>query len=706
MIKLKTLAVVSALLVYSSLAMAQVDMTFSGVGNWTDPNLWDVGYVPGDVNLANYANISDANTICTVNTDTGAFAGGSARMQIDGGATLVLEEGGIIAATSWTRIGVSGVGTLEQTGGVFEIQNDKIGIGDKTGGEGYYIMSGGTMTYAGDRGDIAVGSRSGTGTLTIIGTDPVIAMEELIVSERDGSAGTVEFVLEADGVSPIVVIKTTIDSKGDTTESALVVSANAAPPLADILLVDVTGDSTANAFDTVNGAEAVEGAEVVVRGDDVENTYVLTYAGGTGNDIALLYQSTAVVIGDFEDGLGYWGPYAGINADPNLTIGTLGATSGEACLDVVTAGNYYPIQYDGPVLDMREATAVVMDVTLRVDEFADGTWTKVDKLAMNSDLGWMEAALTEVIDRNTGEATDSMDWGTWSGDQDRTLTWDLSGLDLSTMHTSSWFQLIPAINDGSGTGIFHIDNIRIIGAKKKPTVIWVSDNMKPFDANTPADGGFVELLEADAYNVVYHDRIDPVDGSQYWRVLDANKVAELNTADLVIISRNAYSGLYNQVDEETGFSEVNEWNGVTTPMICLSAHLARSSKWNWVNANNTYSNEVLVDVVDPNHAIFEGVAIDANGQTSLLTDDFNVDVLATAEVGNGTLLAARASDGYITMAEWQAGVEFYDGCGQVAGGPRLFFAAGSGTKYSPDGQYNLSEDGDIAFLNAVDYLLP
>ena len=293
----------------TSMVMAQVDMTFSGVGNWTDPNLWDSGSVPGVVDLANYANISGANTVCTVNTDTGAFAGGSARMQVDGGATLMLEDGGIIAATTWTRIGISGVGTLNQTGGVFEVQNDKIGIGDKSGGVGAYIISGGTMTYAGDRGDIAVGSREGTGTLTIVGSAPVISMEELIVSERDGAAGTVEFVLDANGVSPIVLSnKANIDGKGDTTVSALVVSASAIPPVGDILLVDTVSDTNvAGAFDTVNGAPGVEGAEVVISCGGVTNTYLLTYAGGTGNDIVLQYvpKMAAMVVNPEDLSMGF-----------------------------------------------------------------------------------------------------------------------------------------------------------------------------------------------------------------------------------------------------------------------------------------------------------------------------------------------------------------------------------------------------------------
>jgi hypothetical protein len=358
--KMKVWGMLLALVMCTSIAMAQdpVDMTFTGVGNWTDPNLWDVGSVPGSVQPANYVNIMEPNTVCTVNTDTGAFAGGNQRMQVDNGATLVLEEGGVLAANTWSRIGVSGVGTLIQTGGLFEVQNDKLGIGDKDSGTGYYIMSGGTLTHAGDRGDLGVGSRTGTGTFTVIGTVPVIQMEELIVCERDNANGTVEFVLDANGVSPIVLSNTaTIDAQGDTTTSALVVRATAVPPMTDILLVDITSENAVvGAFDTVNGNPATEGAQMVVSSGSVENTYTLTYMGGTGNDIVLLYQSSVTkskIVWVSE-----W------NADPNTGVpydqGWIDLLRAEGyVVDANTAGNYTELT-ESKIAELESADMIII----------------------------------------------------------------------------------------------------------------------------------------------------------------------------------------------------------------------------------------------------------------------------------------------------------------------------------------------------------
>ena len=137
----------------------------------------------------------------------------------------------------------------------------------------------------------------------------------------------------------------------------------------------------------------------------------------------------------------------------------------------------------------------------------------------------------------------------------------------------------------------------------------------------------------------------------------------------------------------------------------MNAHISRNSKWKWANGNETYSTDVLADIVAPDHAVFAGVEIDPNGQAMLLTDEYNVNVIGVADAGNGSLLAARASDGSVAIATWEAGVEFYEGAGQIAGGARMFFAAGSGSKSPKDGLYNLTADGEVAFLNAVTYML-
>jgi len=288
----RRLTVIMALVGLAS-GIAGAATRFTGVGNWNDPNRWSEGVPTGAVQ----ADIMDPNTVCTLNSTTGDWGSGAAqRMTLDGGATFLIEEGAQFLGGGWVRFGVSGVGTVIQTGGLVQVTNDKLGIGDKVGGKGYYTMLGGTLTFAGgDRGDLGVGSREGTGVFTVVGTAPVIQMSDLIVCERAGSSGTVEFKIDANGVSPIhLTDEAKIDALGDTTTAALVVSAIGTPPEANIVLVDVASDKAViGAFDTVNGKPGVEGVQVTIAANGLSVTYALTYVGGTGNDIVLLYQSSA-----------------------------------------------------------------------------------------------------------------------------------------------------------------------------------------------------------------------------------------------------------------------------------------------------------------------------------------------------------------------------------------------------------------------------
>ena len=67
------------------------------------------------------------------------------------------------------------------------------------------------------------------------------------------------------------------------------------------------------------------------------------------------------------------------------------------------------------------------------------------------------------------------------------------------------------------------------------TIIWVSDNKNP-TGGVAADQGWVDLLEANGHTVDLSFR------NQEGRALDAAKIAALNAADLIIISRDTSSG--------------------------------------------------------------------------------------------------------------------------------------------------------------------
>ena len=220
-------------------------------------------------------------------------------------------------------------------------------------------------------------------------------------------------------------------------------------------------------------------------------------------------------------------------------------------------------------------------------------------------------------------------------------------------------------------------------------IVWVSDNKNPDpDNGTAADQGWVDLLTAEGYKVDLSFR------NAEGRTLDDAKIEALNAADLIIVSRDADSGSYDNGDA------VAQWNSLNTPILLQIAHIMRSSRWKWLDTTNTGNGQPLLEAVDTSHPIFDGVSLDANNQVAIIeTQDSSITDVADA--GNGNVIAKRADNGGVWIAEWEEGQEYYAGAGQFAGGKRMWFAAG-GT--SPDGTYNLTADGETMFLNAVSLL--
>jgi len=81
-------------------------------------------------------------------------------------------------------------------------------------------------------------------------------------------------------------------------------------------------------------------------------------------------------------------------------------------------------------------------------------------------------------------------------------------------------------------------------------IIWVTETRDTDSDGIQDDQAFIDLLEAEGHTV------DAQLG--YWMSLDGAKVAALNNADLIVVSRACHSGNY----DETG--EALEWNAVET----------------------------------------------------------------------------------------------------------------------------------------------
>ena len=237
------------------------------------------------------------------------------------------------------------------------------------------------------------------------------------------------------------------------------------------------------------------------------------------------------------------------------------------------------------------------------------------------------------------------------------------------------------IGDGTagGSGSITINNVRLLS--KQPLIVLVSGNHDWDEDGVVDDFELRDLLEAEGYKVDYQP------GN--WTELDDAKIAALNAADLVIISRTTASGDYNNGDEPT------QWNSITSPMIVSSTHLVRNSRWKLLDTGGTPAGAPMMDLAD-------GTQIQAIDETVGLCSFAEIDA---ANVGNGVLLASGG--GWPWIVEWEAGVEYYAGAGQTAGGPRVFFVAGTqevagGSNW---GEWNLTADGEAIYLDTVSRLL-
>jgi hypothetical protein len=226
------------------------------------------------------------------------------------------------------------------------------------------------------------------------------------------------------------------------------------------------------------------------------------------------------------------------------------------------------------------------------------------------------------------------------------------------------------------------------------TIVWVAESNLTA-AGVGYDQGWIDLLTAQGYTV------DVQRGS--WMTLDATKLATLEAADLVIVSRTSNSGNY-----ATDSTEVTQWNSVTTPLILMTAYLARNNRWLWINSSSLTEllDESSMTVVKADHPVFAGVPI-TNGQVDVIdgtVDSGQNSFITSADCGNGTLIAKRTTDNSVWIAEWAPGTPFYSGSTETPAGKRLYLVGGGGGAQTA-GSMNFTAEGRKIFLNAVLYML-
>jgi len=134
--------------------------------------------------------------------------------------------------------------------------------------------------------------------------------------------------------------------------------------------------------------------------------------------------------------------------------------------------------------------------------------------------------------------------------------------------------------------------------------------------NAP-DAPYTQLLRANGHTVT---RVVTFDNAT------PESVGFLNQYDLVIISRSVSSGHYETATENAA------WHGLRVPVMILGGYVLRNNRLGFTTGTtipDTASYDLRLQVLQPNHPIFNGITLDANNVT--------VDPYATIMEWNGVV---------------------------------------------------------------------
>jgi hypothetical protein len=178
----------------------------SGNGLWSESANWTGGFLPGNVTLARF-NILDAIP-CTV---TNAAVARVVRMGVDGGpgGTLIITNGGSLVCTlgddNWNAVGYNNTALMIVENGGSASFGNHLWVGFSAGGDGTFIMNGGTASVTGMFG---LGWNGGTGTAQIKGG--TLNLSQWSASGPGSIAGT--SVLDVAGTGKVVITGNYFDS--------------------------------------------------------------------------------------------------------------------------------------------------------------------------------------------------------------------------------------------------------------------------------------------------------------------------------------------------------------------------------------------------------------------------------------------------------------------------------------------------------------
>jgi len=182
--------------------------------------------------------------------------------------------------------------------------------------------------------------------------------------------------------------------------------------------------------------------------------------------------------------------------------------------------------------------------------------------------------------------------------------------------------------------------------------------------DTESERGYTEFLQ-----VIYRGNVDvQIDADRYDEDLSDKKKAELEAADLIIISRDLSGKDYN--------ADANFWNELAVPILNHNIKLARRDGhdyWDWLDGSDISTGAFThLAVAYADDEIFAGVDT-SSGFLEIFPSGKEIDHSNQGSAGSGTVIATL--NGTVVIARWLGNeTEYYDDSDYGPGAARVFFA--------------------------------
>ncbi len=328
----------------------------------------------------------------------------------------------------------------------------------------------------------------------------------------------------------------------------------------------------------------------------------------------------------------------------------------------------------------QSLTKVFTIEVLDIDESPTDIFVDVDSIAENLPAGTKVATLD-----GTDPQDDIVSFSLIDGDGDNHNSWFY--IDGDSLYSNAVFDyeffdtLTIRIRATDSEGSYSDKNVVIDVIDQEDVVIPTTNQqyrIALITSNIEGDAGYEELLKNNGYVV------DASSG--FWRSITEEMADSLNSSyDLIIITRSANS---------SDFQNPEVWQTITTPIINMSAYVARTSRLGYIETNTASGTVDTAFVVQqPWHPVFANAPV---GVDSILAGISNENLNGNPWVNGNGLLLATFPNGQVAMAEWKAGLPYFKGTGVLAG-RRMIFQGSTA--------YNLTERGDALFLDAVEYMI-